>query len=454
MSTTDNPAIRPSLLGGDQTLLSVTEAISRPVENKPPKWWQIGMTGSLSLVLIFGASVGYLWWEGVGVWGLNNPVFWAFDIINMVFWVGIAHTGTAVTSFLTLARQPWKNSINRIAEAMTIFSVSCALLFPIIHEGRTWMLHYFLPYPNQMGMWPNFKSPIYADLFALNAYLYFSALFWYIGMIPDIASLRDRAKNKIAGIAYGILAMGWRSSARAWAHYEKAYLIMAGVGTALVLSVCAIVSMSFSPSLIPGWHATIFPVYFLFGALAAGFAMLVLLAVFVRKFFGYENFITDKHLDLLNKCTLGCITGVAYVYLMEIVIALYSGNTYEIFTLITNRLTGPYKWVYYIMIFGNVLVAQLLWVKKFRTSLLAMTLISATITVAMWCERFVIVTMSVHRDFLPGSWGMFYPTVVEILTFLGTIGIFLTLFLGFLKFLPSISMAEVKTLIPASKKTH
>ncbi|MBL8994042.1 MAG: polysulfide reductase NrfD, partial [Spirochaetia bacterium] len=304
MQTLENPAIRPSLVEGGETYASITETIARPVEAKAPRWWQIGMLGTLSLIAVFLGSIGWLWWDGVGVWGLNNPVFWAFDIINMVFWVGIAHTGTAVTSFLTLSRQNWKNSINRIAEAMTIFSVSCAALFPVIHEGRSWMLHYFMPYPSQMWMWPNFKSPIFADVWALQAYLYVSAVFWYIGMIPDLASLRDRAKNKVAAWAYGVFALGWRSSARHWNHYERAYLIMAGIGTPLVLSVCAIVSMSFAPSVIPGWHATIFPVYFLFGALGAGFACLVLLTVFTRKVFGFEKIITEKHLDLLNKCTL------------------------------------------------------------------------------------------------------------------------------------------------------
>ncbi len=443
-----------SLIIGTPSDRDVTEVISRPVEATPPSWWLISIFGSTTFVLIFVASLGYLFWEGVGVWGLNSPVFWAFDIINMVFWVGIAHTGTAVTSFFTLARQPWKNSINRIAEAMTIFSVMCAGLFPVIHEGRTWMLHYFMPYPNQMWMWPNFKSPIFADIFALSAYLYVSAIFWYIGMIPDIASIRDRAKNKISFYIYGVLALGWRGSATHWNHYEKAYLLLAGIGTPLVLSVCGIVSLTFGPSVIPGWHATIFPLYFLVGALSAGFAMLSLLVVWVRTSFGFQNLITDRHLDLINRFTLACLLGVSYVYGIEIFTAWISGNIFESFTIITNRLTGPYNFIYFLMLFCNVFLPQLFWFKAFRRSQKAILIIAGFVTIGMWCERFVIVTMSVHRDYLPGSWGMYFPTPVEIATFLGSVGLFLTMFLIFIKYLPTISMAEVKTILPKRHSHH
>lgn len=436
------------------TPAQLTQSIAAPVEARPPRWWMIGAAGAASLALLFVGSVGWLIWKGVGVWGLGSPAFWGFDIINMVFWVGIAHTGTAVTAFMTLSRQAWKNGINRIAEAMTIFAVMCAALFPLIHVGRPWMAYAFMPVPNAMGIWPNFKSPIFADFFALNTYLYVSALFWYLGMLPDLAALRDRAKNKIAFWAYGLLALGWRGSARQWNHYQKAYLLMAAIGTPLVLSVCAIVSMTFAPSIIPGWHATIFPLYFLTGALAAGFSMLGMLAVFTRSFFGFKHLITEKHLETINKWTLACILGVAYVYLVEFFIAWYSGNIYERFTIIQNRLGGPYAAIYWTMLACNVLIPQLFWFKKFRTRQNLMVFVCLAITVGMWCERFVILVLSIHRDFLPGSWGMYAPSLVEVATFLGTIGVFLTMFLAFLKFLPAISMAEIKHQLPSSHPGH
>lgn len=432
----------------------ITRRISEPALGKPPSWWLVLAGAAASLALLFVGSVGYLFFKGIGAWGLGSPNFWGFDILNMVWWVGIAHCGTAVTAFMTLSRQPWKNGVNRIAEAMTIFSVLCALMYPLIHVGRPWLAYFFGPVPNSMDLWPNFKSPIFADFFALNAYLYVSMLFWYWGMLPDLAVLRDKARNRIAHLAYGILAMGWRSGARQWHHYEKGYLLFAGIGTPLVLSVCAIVSMSFSPSVIPGWHATIFPLYFLAGALSGGFAMLSLLAVLTRKVFGFKDLITENHLDVINKWLLGCLTAVAYVYLVEIFIAWYSGNPFEKFTIISNRLGGPYAFVYWIMLACNILIPQLFWFKRFRTHTGMILFVTIAVSIGMWCERFVIVVLSLHRDFLPGSWHMYVPNLVEVSTFLGLIGIFATLYLVFLKFLPAISMSELKGMRAQEGKSH
>jgi len=397
------------------------------------------------LMMLLGA-VGYLLFEGIGIWGNNQPVSWAFDIVNFVFWVGIGHAGTLISAILFLFRQKWRTSINRFAEAMTIFAVICALLFPSIHVGRAWLLYWVMPLPNQMSMWPNFRSPLLWDMFAVGTYFTCSLLFWYVGLIPDLATLRDRATTKIRKIAYGIFALGWHGGNTQWKHYELAYLILAGISTPLVLSVHSIVSTDFATSVLPGWHTTIFPPYFVAGAIFSGFAMVMTLALIARKIYKLENYITMNHLEKMNKIML--VTGmmVGYSYGCEFFVAWYSGNPYEQFAFI-NRAFGPYWWAYWTMITCNVVVPQLFWSKKLRTNLAVMFVVSILINVGMWFERFVIL-LTLTRDFLPSSWGWYWPTIWDGMTMVGSFGLFFTLFLLFLRFLPMISMAEVKGVLP------
>jgi len=435
------------LIAGNPSFGEVTDKISRIVERKTPRVWLLALllTGSLALVLL--GSIGKLVWEGIGIWGLKVPVGWAWDITNFVFWVGIGHAGTLISAILFLMRQRWRTSINRFAEAMTLFAVICALIFPGIHVGRIWIAYYMFPLPNQMGMWPNFRSPLLWDVFAVGTYFTASLLFWYTGLIPDLATLRDRAKNKIRKIIFGILALGWRGGNRQWKHYELAYLILAGISTPLVLSVHSVVSTDFAVSIIPGWHTTIFPPYFVAGAIFSGFAMVMTLSIIARKVFGLENYITVNHLEKMNKIML--LTGmmVGYAYSIEFFMAWYSGNQYEIFTFI-NRATGPYAWAYWTMITCNVIVPQIFWIKKWRRSLPVMFVASILINIGMWFERFVIIVTSLSRDFLPSSWDYFRPTFWDISTFVGSFGLFLSLFLLFVRYLPIISMAEVKGVLP------
>ncbi len=440
-------SIEQNLITGNQTFGSVTEHISSLTERKTPKQWYFAFALSVSLMMVLIGLLAYLFWEGTGIWGLNNPVGWGWAIVNFVFWVGIGHAGTLISAILFLLRQKWRTSINRFAEAMTIFAVICALVFPGIHVGRIWVIHWFFPVPNQMEMWPNFRSPLLWDFFAVATYFTVSLLFWFTGLIPDLATLRDRATKKARKIIFGILSLGWRGGNRQWQHYEIAYLLLAGLSTPLVLSVHSVVSTDFATSLVPGWHTTIFPPYFVAGAIFSGFAMVMTLAIIARKIFGLEHFITVNHLEKMNKIMLLTGTMVGYAYSMEFFIAWYSSNDYESFAFV-NRAFGPYAWAYWTMIFCNVVVPQFFWSKRIRTSVPAMLVISILINIGMWFERFVITVTSLSRDYLPSSWDYYSPTIFDVGIFIGSFGLFFTFFLLFLRFLPMISMAEVKGVLP------
>lgn len=444
--------VEPPLIQGDPSFGDITNAINKVVDRKITPLWMIVAGLSFSLLLIFLGAIGYLVWEGVGIWGLNNPVGWGFAIVNFVFWVGIGHAGTLISAILFLFRQRWRTSINRFAEAMTIFAVICALTFPGIHVGRMWVVYWVFPIPNQMFIWPNFRSPLLWDVFAVSIYFTVSFLFWYTGLIPDLATLRDKAKKGIRKILLHVASLGWRGGNRQWKHYELAYLVMAGISTPLVLSVHSIVSMDFAVSILPGWHTTIFPPYFVAGAIFSGFAMVMTLGVIMRKLFNLEHIITVGHLERMNKIML--LTGmmVGYAYACEFFISWYSGNIYELFAFV-NRAFGPYYWAYWIMVSCNVLVPQLFWFKKLRRSIAVMFVASILINVGMWFERFVIV-MSLARDYLPASWDYFTPTIWDILTLLGSFGLFFTLFMLFAKFLPVIAIAEVKGVLPQADPHH
>ena len=440
---------RAPLILGDPDFRSITEAVARPAESPTPLVWWLLFLPALGMLGILGISVGWLVWEGIGVWGLNQPVGWAFDITNFVFWIGIGHAGTLISAVLFLFRQKWRTSINRAAEAMTIFAVMCALLFPGIHIGRPWLAYWMAPLPNQMSTWPGFRSPLLWDFFAVSTYGTVSALFWYIGLIPDLATMRDRAKTQARRYAYGFFALGWRGSARNWQHYETAYLILAGLATPLVLSVHSIVSMDFAVAQLPGWHTTIFPPYFVAGAIFSGFAMVVTLMVITRKALGLENIVTLFHFDRMARIMLVTGSIVGYAYSMEFFIAWFSQNPYEQFTFI-NRAFGPYWWAYWTMISCNVLSPQVFWFKKARTSMVIHFIVSIFINIGMWFERFTIIVTSLHRDFLPSSWGMFYPTMWDFALLIGSFGLFFTMFCLFVRFLPVIAAAEVKSILPAA----
>ncbi|NLH62059.1 MAG: polysulfide reductase NrfD [Ignavibacteriales bacterium] len=408
---------------------------------------------SLTLLFIGVISVSYLFFYGTGVWGLNQPVGWAFDITNFVFWVGIGHAGTLISAILYLLRQKWRMGIARFAEAMTIFAVMCAGIFPVIHTGRPWLAGYLLPYPNQHSLWVNFTSPLVWDVFAVSTYFTVSLVFWYVGLVPDFASLRDRTASKIKKYIYSIFSLGWRHSHRNWQHYEKAYMLLAGFATPLVLSVHTIVSFDFAVSIMPGWHATIFPPYFVAGAIFSGFAMVVTVMIFVRKIFDIENIITLNHLEKMNKVILATGMMVGYAYAMEFFIAWYGGNPFESFVFI-NRAFGPYVWAYWIMVSCNVIFPQLFWFKKLRRSIPVMLVVVIFVNVGMWFERFVITVTSLHRDFLPSSWGYFVPTLVDFGTLIGSFGLFFTLVLLFTKGLPLVSIAEIKAVADNAQPSH
>ncbi len=448
-NTLDDPTRRAPLVLEGHDFAGVTDKVCALAERRgaPSKAWLVAFAISVSVTAVLFAMIGYLITTGIGVWGVNSPVGWGFAIINFVFWVGIGHAGTLISAILFLFRQKWRTGINRFAEAMTIFAVICAGVFPGIHIGRVWLAYWLFPIPNQMSMWPNFRSPLLWDVFAVSTYFTVSALFWYMGMIPDLATLRDRATTKIRAIVYGALSMGWRGSNRHWLVYERVYLILAALATPLVLSVHSVVSFDFAVSVLPGWHTTIFPPYFVAGAIFCGFAMVVLLAVPARHFFGLEGIITLRHLENMNKIILATGLMVGYAYSTEFFIAWYSGNTYEQFAFI-NRAFGPYAWAYWIMVSCNVLSPQLFWFKRVRTTPWMMVVVAIFVNIGMWFERFVIVVTSLHRDFLPSSWGYYTPTWVDWLTLLGSFGLFFTLFLLFTRFVPMVAMAEVKAIMP------
>jgi Ni/Fe-hydrogenase subunit HybB-like protein len=410
-----------------------------------------GFLIGFALLMGLQMALGKLVLTGIGIWGNNVPVGWAFDIINFVWWIGIGHAGTLISAILLLFKQQWRMSISRFAEAMTIFAVACAAIFPLFHTGRPWLAAYWLlPYPNTMGLWPQFRSPLIWDVFAVTTYATVSIVFWYVGLVPDLATLRDRAVSNVKKVIFGTLALGWRGSARHWHRYEVATLILSGLSTPLVLSVHTVVSFDFAVSVLPGWHATIFPPYFVAGAIYAGFAMVLTLAIPLRVAYKLEDFITMRHIDNMAKVMLATGLMVAYGYAMEAFFGWYSANQYERF-MIWNRMTGPYAWSYWMLIAINAGMIQLLWFQSVRTNVKLLFVLSLFVSVGMWLERFVIIVTSLHRDFLPSSWGMYYPTRWDFLTFAGTIGLFLTLFFLFMRFVPMISMFEVRTLLPQAK---
>ena len=448
--------VRIPLVTGGKTVHDVSEDIAGRVEQKPTVTWMLAMAVSLALLLAGGYAVAITLWDGIGMWGLNKTVGWAWDITNFVWWVGIGHAGTLISAVLLLFRQRWRMSINRASEAMTIFAVICAAMFPVLHMGRPWLGFYWaLPLPNTFGsLWVNFNSPLLWDVFAISTYFSVSLVFWYIGLIPDFATIRDRAQNKISKAVYGALSFGWTGGAKTWSHYETVSLVLAGLATPLVLSVHTIVSFDFATSVIPGWHTTIFPPYFVAGAIFSGFAMVLTLLLVTRKVYKLEDYITIQHVELMNIIIIvtGSIVGIAYI--TEFFIAWYSGVEAEQYAFI-NRATGPYWWAYWSMMTCNVISPQLFWFKKIRTNLAATFVISIIVNIGMWFERFVIIVTSLHRDFLPSSWAMFYPTMYDIGVYVFTFGLFFTAFFLFAKFFPVINMAEVKSIVKSSseKKT-
>ncbi|OIO10347.1 MAG: hydrogenase [Elusimicrobia bacterium CG1_02_63_36] len=444
MSARVSPLREPWVDGG-KTLARITEDVCAPLERGPAPSWYWGLGASLTALLIGKIVVVHQIWTGIGTWGLNKTVGWSWDITNFVFWVGIGHAGTLISAILFLFRQKWRTSINRAAEAMTIFAVMCAGLFPLIHMGRPWLAYWVFPYPNELGpLWVNFRSPLLWDVFAISTYFIISATFWYVGLWPDLATVRDRSQGLRKKI-FGVLSLGWDGSHRSWSRYETMYLLLAGLATPLVFSVHTIVSFDFATSVIPGWHTTIFPPYFVCGAIFSGFAMVMTLMIIARKVMRFEEYITLRHIDAMCKITLLTSMIVALAYGTELFMAWYSGNPYEQFAFL-NRIYGPYRAGYALMVFCNVLVPQALWFKAVRRNPLWVFPISILINVGMWLERFVIITVSLHRDYLPSSWTMYYPTYVEIGTFLGSFGLFFTCFFLFCRFLPMIACSEVKAI--------
>ena len=464
--------LRSPLVANDRSLHWITDNICDISESKTPLWWWIAILCTSSLAAVCFAGLGYLIFTGVGVWGENQPVAWAWDITNFVFWIGIGHAGTLISAILFLTRQRWRTAVNRAAEAMTLFAVVCAGLYPGLHVGRVWMAWFLAPVPNQYAIWPNFRSPLLWDVFAVSTYFTVSVLFWYTGLIPDLATLRDRAKargQKIAAYGYGFFALGWRGGNRQWRHYEMAYLLLAALSTPLVLSVHTIVSFDFATSVVPGWHTTIFPPYFVAGAIFGGFAMVLTLMLPMRLIYPQlKDIITPRHIDVMCKIILMTGSIVGYAYIMEFFVAWYSGNPFERYAFLRSRAAGPvtdvlhyffpnvmpslpwapYWWAYYCMMSFNVLSPQIFWFRFCRRNLWIVFIGCQFVNAGMWFERFVIIVTSIARDFLPSSWNLFHPTWIDMWTFAGTFGLFLTLFLLFIRFLPAVAIAEVKGVTP------
>jgi molybdopterin-containing oxidoreductase family membrane subunit len=443
---------RPPVIAPGHTFGTVTDKISSIVlaQRTPLGWW-LGFGIAFVLANVLMISLTYLIVKGTGIWGVNIPVGWGFAIVNFVWWIGIGHAGTLISAILLLLKQTWRTSINRFAEAMTLFAVACAAIFPLVHTGRPWLAAYWLfPYPNTMNVWPQFRSPLIWDVFAVSTYATVSLLFWFVGLIPDLATLRDRSQSRTGRVIYGMLAMGWRGSAQHWHRYETAYLLLAGIATPLVVSVHTVVSFDFAIAILPGWHTTIFPPYFVAGAIYSGFAMVLTLAIPIRAVYGLQDFITMRHLNNMAKVML--VTGliVAYGYATEAFIAWYSADKFEGFVPV-NRATGPYWWTYWLLILCNVITPQVLWFKRMRSSTVGLFIVALIINTGMWLERFVIVVTSLHRDFLTSSWGNYNPTIWDWGTFVGTIGLFLSLLFLFLRFLPMISIFEMRTILPEAK---
>jgi molybdopterin-containing oxidoreductase family membrane subunit len=435
------------VLAPGHTFASVTDKISAIVLTRgAARGWWLGFGVSFALVMLLMVSITYLIARGIGIWGVNIPVGWGFAILIFVWWIGIGHAGTLISAVLLLLNQSWRTSINRFAEAMTLFAVACAGLYPLLHLGRVWVFYWLLPYPSTMGIWPQFRSALVWDVFAVSTYLTVSLLFWYVGLIPDLATLRDRTHSRVGRVAYGILAMGWRGSARHWKRFEIAYLLLAGIATPLVVSVHTVVGLDFATSILPGWHNTIFPPYFVAGAIYSGFAMVLTLAIPLRAAYGLQDFITERHLENMAKIMLATGLMVAYGYAMEAFFAWYSANTYEEYVTV-NRATGPYAPAYWALIVCNVIAPQLLWIRRVRTHAVVLWIVAIISNIGMWLERFVIVVTSLHRDYLPSSWDMYYPTFWDWSTFIGTLGLFLFLLFLFIRFLPMISIFEMRELV-------
>ena len=455
----DHDAVKASPLGyptalvaTGETCASVTDQIGSVVlEQKHPRGWWFGFAAAFGLLMVLLMSIGWLLYRGVGIWGINVPVAWGFAIVNFVWWIGIGHAGTFISAILLLLHQKWRTSINRFTEAMTLFAVACAGLFPLLHLGRPWVFYWILPYPDTMGLWPQFRSPLVWDVFAVGTYFLVSLMFWFSGLLPDLASLRDRATTRLGQVVYGVLSMGWRNSARHWQRHQAAYLLLAGLATPLVLSVHSVVSLDFSVTILPGWHSTLFPPYFVAGAIYSGFAMVLNIIIPVRRLYHLENMITARHLNNAANVMLATGLMVVYGYLMEAYMAWYSGESFERYMMI-NRALGPYGWIFWCLILCNVLVPQFLWSRRIRGNLVALFFVALSVNIGMWLERFVIVITSLHRDFVPSSWGMFTPTFWDWATLLGSIGLFLTLLFLFIRFLPMISLAEMRELVSTSKE--
>lgn len=435
------------ILEGNHTFATINDKIADiPLEKKIRPGWAVGLLVALGLLMLLKLSMFWVFAKGVGVWGINVPVGWGFAIVNFVWWVGIGHAGTFISAILFLVKQPWRTSINRFAEAMTLFAVACAGLFPLLHMGRPWRFWWMFPYPNTMGLWPQFRSPLVWDVFAISTYATVSLLFWYTGLVPDLASMRDRAKHPLVKRIYAMLALGWRGSAMHWQRHQMSYLLLAGLAAPLVLSVHTIVSFDFAMSIIPGWHTTIFPPYFVAGAIYSGFAMVLTLIIPIRKYYGLEDMITAKHLDNMAKIMLTTGWMVFYGYIIEAFMAWYSGAEYEMF-MSKNRMFGPYGILYWVLILCNGIMPQLLWFKRVRSNVIILFVVSIVVNIGMWLERFVIVITSLHRDYLPSSWAMFHPTFWDWATYVGTLGLFLTLILLFIRVLPMIAGFEMKEML-------
>jgi molybdopterin-containing oxidoreductase family membrane subunit len=435
------------ILEPDQTYESVNQTVTDPIlAKRPPVVWMIGLCISSLLLLMFVVAVTYLVYRGVGIWGINVPVAWGFAIVNFVWWIGIGHAGTFISAILLLLMQKWRTAINRLTEAMTLFAVMCAGMFPLLHLGRPWIFYFLLPYPDTMGLWPQFRSPLVWDVFAVSTYFTVSLLFWYIGLIPDLATLRDRAPGKWQKIIYGMLSFGWRGSAFHWQRHQDAYLILAGLATPLVLSVHSVVSFDFAVTMLPGWHSTIFPPYFVAGAIYSGFAMVLNILIPLRKLYHLEKIIPMRYMNNMANVMLATGLMVAYGYFIEAFMSWYSGDVFERYMMF-NRAFGPYGWLFWVLMAVNVVIPQLLWVRRIRTNMLALWLVALSVNIGMWLERFVIIVVSLHRDFVPSSWRMYYPTRWDWMTLFGSVGLFLTLLFLFIRYLPMISITEVRELV-------
>jgi len=445
---------REPLVLNNRSMGWITNRICGIVENRQPFIWWVLFVPAVALFLCLAFTLVYLVSTGVGVWGNNQPVAWGWAIVNFVFWIGIGHAGTLISAILFLTRQKWRTSVNRAAEAMTLIAVMCAGIYPGFHVGRFWMVWFLAPVPNANAIWQNFKSPLLWDVFAVSTYFLISVIFWYIGLIPDLATLRDRAKKKIPKFLYGFFALGWRGGNRHWRHYEMGYLLLAALSTPLVLSVHSVVSFDFATSVVPGWHTTIFPPYFVAGAIFGGFAMVLTLMLPIRKLYGLEDLITHKHVDNMAKIILLTGTIVGYAYIMELFISYYGANKFEADAFHLRILSGPYTWAYYCMFFCNVIAPQVFWWKWCRHNLWVVFIISNFVNFGMWFERFVIIPTTLARDFLPGQWGYYEPSWVEKLMFAGTFGMFFMLFLLFIRFLPLIAVSEVKGVLPEADPHH